>query len=262
MNDFIGESSLKYKSDAILERRRRILRETRDLIAETGYHAFNVRDLCARAEIAQKTLYNAFGSKENVVASAIQQYVIEFYERTPRQFSPESLDGVLEGILKMFHDNMRVRPYTQAIVAIFNSIGPDNLIRSAIRNFCTYYHQPFLNEIERLNCLAVGTSAEQLNHILVTTAFATSADWCQGEIPDSEFLDRGCEMQLMVISGSTRGKINIQARRWLEDLREGRASWVSFRKLAVTDSKPAKKAPERSVTSLQPHDVSRLVTAK
>ena len=91
-----------------------------------------------------------------------------------------------------------------------------------------------------MNCLAAGMSAERLSFVLATSTFAVTADWCQGEIPDHEFLDRACELMLIVVAGSTRGKINLQARRWLEDLREGRASWISLRKLA--ESRPAAHA--------------------
>jgi len=239
MNDFIGESSLKYKSETILERRRRILRETRNLIAETGYRSFNVRDLCARAGIAQKTLYNAFGSKEKVVASAIQQYIIEFNEKTNFRFDQSTLDGVLEGTLKIQSENMRVRAYTHAIVSIFNSLETDNVIRVAIRDFCETGNRPFVEEIRRQNGLAPGVSASRLSHQLVTTAFATTADWCLGEIADEEFLDCACETLLVTIAASTRGRVNLQARRWLEDLREGRASWVALRQMAEVDKTPA-----------------------
>jgi AcrR family transcriptional regulator len=236
MDDFIGGASLKYKSNTILERRRRILRETRNLIAETGYHAFNVRDLCARAGIAQKTLYNAFGSKENVVAAAVQQYIIEFEESATLQFPGGTLDGFLEGCVKIHSANMRVRSYTHAIVSIFNSLGPDNVIRRAIRDFSKTHNTGFIDELARLNCLAPGVTAERLSDMLTTSAFAITADWCQGEVPDDEFLDRACELMLTVVAGSTRGKISQQAKRWLEDLREGRASWVSLRKLAEVSS--------------------------
>ena len=54
-------------SPAMFDRRRRILCAVRDLIRERGLDGFNIRELCRRAEVAQRTVYNAFGSKENTI---------------------------------------------------------------------------------------------------------------------------------------------------------------------------------------------------
>jgi AcrR family transcriptional regulator len=268
MDDLISGASLKYKSDAILERRKRILRETRNLIAETGYHAFNIRDLCARAGIAQKTLYNAFGSKENVVAAAIHQYIAEFSVNTSLRVSIAPVDGFLEGSVKIHSANMQVRSYTHAIVSVFNSLGPDNYIRRSIREYSRLYNRPFIEEVKRLNCFSPGVSAERFDHMIVTAAFGVTADWCQGEIPDEEFLDRACETMLLVIVGSTRGKINLQAKRWLEDLREGGASWLYLRKLTEASAAPIDLGMDvvandrRQVSNLRAVGAARLVSAE
>lgn len=258
MNDLIGLSSLKYKSNAILERRRRILRETRNLIAETGYASFNIRDLCARADIAQKTLYNAFGGKDNVIASAVQEFIIEFNERTTFRFPGDTLDGVLEGTLRMQAENMRVAAYTRAIVAVFYASSGSEYVRRSIRETCNRWNTPFVTAIEEANGLAIGVSREWFSHMLISSSFSVTSDWCAGEIPDDEFLNRAAETLLIVVAGATRGKVNLQARRWLDDLRENRASWVSLRSLTGLDDaaaepatpaapEPARKAPAEKV---------------
>ena len=70
--------TLVYKSNNMVERRLRILREARRMIAETDSIDFSLEELCARAGVAKNTIYNAFGNKENVIASAIQQYIEDF----------------------------------------------------------------------------------------------------------------------------------------------------------------------------------------
>lgn len=247
MNDLIGLSSLKYKSDAIVERRRRILRETRNLIAETGYANFNIRDLCARAGIAQKTLYNAFGGKDNVISAAIQEFLIEFNERTAFRFPGDTLDGVLEGTLRVQAENMRVAAYTRAIVAVFYSSTGSDFVRRSIRETCNRWNTPFVKAVEDANGLAAGVSPEWFSQLIVSSSFSVTSDWCSGEIPDEAFLDRAAETLLIVVAGATRGKVNLQARRWLEDLRENRASWVSLRSLTAHPDKgsaaPGEVAP-------------------
>ena len=256
MNDLIGLSSLKYKSDAIVERRRRILRETRNLIAETGYSNFNIRDLCARAGIAQKTLYNAFGGKDNVIAAAIQEFIIEFNERTTFRFAGDTLDGVLEGTLRIQAENMRVAAYTRAIVAVFYGSSGSEFVRRSIRETCNRWNTTFIAAIEEANGLAVGVTPEWFSQMIVSSSFSVTSDWCAGEIPDDEFLDRAAETLLIVVAGATRGKVNLQARRWLEDLRENRASWVSLRSLTAQDApaEPARAEAEPVVRAKAPAD--------
>jgi TetR/AcrR family transcriptional regulator, cholesterol catabolism regulator len=211
-------------------------------------------------------LYNAFGSKENVIASAVREYLVEFNERTTYSFDEATIDGQLERIVKIQSENMRVAAYTKAIVAVFNSPIGDKFIRSAIRDLCEAGARAFVEAIEQSNGLAKGVTAAWLSQFLVTTTFAVTTDWCAEEISDDQFLDRAAETFLMVVASSTKGKTNTHARRWLEDLRENRASWVSLRKLAeVTPAQPlnaAAAAPARRARSRRGvEDAQALVSA-
>src|SRR5688500_15915675 len=109
MDEFTGGRALVYRSDNIVERRKRILREARKLIAETGLSGFSVRELAHRAGIAQKTLYNAFGSKENVIALAIRQYMDDFNARMTTRFDHGTLEERLEKLIKVHSRNVQIR---------------------------------------------------------------------------------------------------------------------------------------------------------
>ena len=60
------DKQLVYSSPSIHERRRRILREARRLLAESGLEKFSIRTLCKRADVAQRTLYNAFHNRDRI----------------------------------------------------------------------------------------------------------------------------------------------------------------------------------------------------
>src|SRR5438094_204527 len=72
-----------YSSPAIRARRRRILEETRRMIAEDGLLNFNMNELCKRAGVAKRTLYNAFQTREQLIAIAIAEYFQEYVDRIP-----------------------------------------------------------------------------------------------------------------------------------------------------------------------------------
>lgn len=231
IDDHIGLSGLTYKSDAILERRRRILRETRRLIAETGYSSFNIRELCARAEIAPKTLYNAFGNKDNVVASAIQEFISDTYKDVHFHFPASNIDGFLERQNRIHSRNQLLARYTKAIVSVYYASESANVIRTQIRTEGRRWHAAFTAAIEEEGCLLAGVTTDWISHLLLSNAFSVTKDWACGEIADEAFLDRIAETALMVIVGTTRGRVNQDARRWIEDIRGDRASWISLRSM-------------------------------
>ena len=236
MDEFSGGRSLIYKSDNIYERRRRILSEARKMIAEGGLAGFSVRELCNRAGIAQKTLYNAFGSKENVIALAIRQYMTDFNERAKLRFDTSTLDGRLERLIKVHSRNLQIRPYTTAIMAVYNSPTADSAIREAIRSVSEAGAQPFADAIDQSKALLPGVTAKSFVYFHTTTVYAVLTDWCLGDFPDDELVERVCECFLMTVVASTRGQPNSDARRWLQDLRGKRPSWLAMQRLAEVGS--------------------------
>lgn len=234
MEDFSGGRTLIYKSDNIFERRHRILREARKMIAEFGLSNFNVRELCARAEIAQKTLYNAFGSKENVIALAIRQYLADFSEHVEYRFEPTTLGGRLERLIKIHSRNIQIRPYTTAIMAVYNSPTAAPTIRDAIRNVSSPRGgaKVFADHLQVTGALAPDVTPESFTEMVATTTYAVLGDWCLGDLTDDQLVDKMSEMFLMVVVGMTVGSTRTDAEHWLQDLRGQRPSWRAMRQMA------------------------------
>jgi TetR/AcrR family transcriptional regulator, cholesterol catabolism regulator len=61
-------------TDALLPPRERILVAVVELAARGGYDAVQVRELAELANVSTKTIYNNFGSLENVLAEAMVQW--------------------------------------------------------------------------------------------------------------------------------------------------------------------------------------------
>lgn len=58
----------------------RILDVAIELAGRDGYDAVRMRDLAALADVALGTVYRRFGSKEDILAAALQRMVEQFYE--------------------------------------------------------------------------------------------------------------------------------------------------------------------------------------
>jgi AcrR family transcriptional regulator len=232
MDDFAGGRPLVYKSDLIFERRRRVLRETRKMIAERGVADFSVRELCARSEIAQKTLYNAFGNKENVIALAVREYLAEFNQRSHFRFDSSTLEGVLEMLIKIQSRNIQMRPYTMALMSVYYSTTADGTIRNILRSLGEDIYRDFLNHLSESGQLRPQITTKSIMYACLTQMNAILFDWCIGEIADEHLVDHVSEAVLVNVTTSTTSEISREADRWLQDLREQRPSWKALRKLA------------------------------
>ena len=63
------------------ERRRKILRSARSMIARTSDLGFSMRTLSAESELSAATLYNLFGSKDGIVLELLNDSLRDFEER-------------------------------------------------------------------------------------------------------------------------------------------------------------------------------------
>ena len=91
-----AQKASRYASDAMAERRARILETARDMLVEEG-GKFTMRDLAKRSGVALATLYNIFGSQDELVAQAVVQVFEERIEDlipTRRRLGPGSSSNV------------------------------------------------------------------------------------------------------------------------------------------------------------------------
>src|SRR5258708_5157752 len=117
------EKSQVYASPAIVERRRRILKETRKMIAEVGVQGFSVRELCVRSHVALRTLYNAFHSKDRLIAIAIREAYDDVERSIEYTTSAETLEGIINRLTFINTRNMGARNYTKAVASLY--FAPD-----------------------------------------------------------------------------------------------------------------------------------------
>jgi len=259
MDDFAGGKALVYKSDNIFERRRRVLREARRMISEAGLEGFSVRELCARAGIAQKTLYNAFGGKDNVIALAIRQYMADFIERTSYHHEGMTLEGRLERLVKVHSRNIQVGPYTRAIMSVYNSPA-DRTIRQVIRDMSEAGLRPYVESLAAAGALGPGVSPPALVALLSTVVYAILSDWCLGEVRDEDLVNLICEAFLVVICGHTVGEAEAEARRWLTLARARAPEWLALRR--ISEVAPAEIAAARRRAEPSPAGGRKRAAAK
>lgn len=223
-----SDGKVSYDSASMNARRKRILSQARAMIAEEGYQAFNVRALAKRAGVAQRTLYNAFGSKDYIIATAIQQYHADFHTKLRDKYSAETLIGRLERLIKVRKRELEIKNYTAAIMQVYNSEQSDSVIRHQFRDIMRRSLRPLVDTIVRMDFFASGVTPEQFTERVITCNYASLSDWCNGTVADDYMVRDAVETFLIVLVGMTSSAIQVEGNVWLADIRANGRLWQSL----------------------------------
>jgi AcrR family transcriptional regulator len=213
------EKPLLYSSPLILERRRRLLREARHMIAEGGIEKFSVRKLCQQAEVAQRTLYNAFHNKDRVIALAIREAYDEFNQHVRYRTDTNTLSGVLDRTISINRRNFRVRNYTKAVVAIYFGPNTPKDVWETLRDMSVSSTHAWLTVMEARGELRPWVNATHFATTMANVQYSVINDWCLGRLSDDEYLPRLVESMLLLLIGAVQGNVRDEAERFLVDIR-------------------------------------------
>lgn len=214
------EKQLVYSSPSIHERRRRILREARKMLAEGGLEKFSIRTLCKRADVAQRTLYNAFHNRDRIMALAIREAYEDVNRYMRYRTSAETVEGIVDRLISVNTRNLRARNYTQAVAAIFFAPAASHDIWFALREMVDINLRQWLDRLVREDLLEDWVRVEELANEIANIEYATINDWAQGRIPDDQYVRRLITGVLTHVVGALRGDDKATALRMLRQIRE------------------------------------------
>jgi AcrR family transcriptional regulator len=199
------DKPLLYSSEQILERRRRLLRETRQMLAEDGLDGFSVRKLCKRAEVAPRTFYNAFSSKDRLIALAIRDAYDEFQRFISFKTDPATVAGIVDRTLSTNRRNFKIRHYTQAVTSIyFASSTPEDICR-AIQDMAVAGWRDWLRMLKSRGEMKAWVNIDLFCNQLANLQYSIINDWCLGRTPDDDYLAAMLEGTLTHAMGAITG---------------------------------------------------------
>ena len=213
------DKPLLYSSPLILERRSRLLREARQMIAEDGLEGFSVRQLCRRAEVAQRTLYNAFHNKDRVIALAIREAYDDFNKNVRYRTDANTLPGVLDRTIAINRRNFKVRNYTKAVVSIYFGPGTPRDVWETLRDMSVNAIHEWLMVMHARNELRSWVDAYHFATTMANVQYSVINDWCLDRLNDEEYLPRLAESMLLLLVGAVQGKVRDEAEAFLIDIR-------------------------------------------
>jgi AcrR family transcriptional regulator len=218
--DFNPSRPAIYSSEVIQERRKRILRETRMLIAEDGIERFSIRRLCLRAEVAQRTLYNAFGNKDRMIALAIQEAFVRVYHDTRFNTPADTLDGMLNRLIHVQQRNFFARNYTKAVVSIYFSPNTHRDIWVALQEMSFLSLREWFARLIAEGEFQPWVVPDEAAADIANIEYSIINDWAHGHISDDDYIRRLVVSVLSYTLGATRGRAHKDAQSHLQNIHE------------------------------------------
>jgi AcrR family transcriptional regulator len=200
-----------YDSALMHERRQRILQETRRVIEENGIEGLSMRELCKRADVAQRTLYNAFGSKDRIVGLAIQDNYLEQVARMKFTTAPDTMEGVIERTARVCLHFGRQRNYLKAVMDLYYAPAVHKETVTMMRELSYGNVRPWLQQLAQREQISPNLSLEQIENDMTDLAFSVMRKWAIGDIGVARMADEAVRGFLVLTIGSTTGEAQARA---------------------------------------------------
>lgn len=200
-----------YDSALMHERRQRILKETRRVIEENGIENLSMRELCKRADVAQRTLYNAFGSKDRIVGLAIQDNYLEQVSRMKFTTAADTMDGVMDRLARVCMHFGRQRNYLKAVMDLYFSPTAHKDTINMMRELSYANVRPWLDQLELRKQLNTSLTREQIEGDMTDLAFSVMRKWTIGEIGVARMAEEAVRGFLVLTVGATTGEAQTRA---------------------------------------------------
>lgn len=213
------ERQLVYSSPRIHERRQRILKEARKLIAEKGLANFGVRELSKRADVAQRTLYNAFSSKERIAALAIQESFELLRQHVRYKTDGDTLEGMLDRIIAINRQNLGSPNFALAMSSIYFSPSTPADVWNILHHMAAAGITEMLGRFREMGELEDWVIIEDMAISYANMAYSTIHDWGLRRIGNEDYLRRMAEALLLLVVGCSRGDTQAKAEQYLQDIR-------------------------------------------
>lgn len=199
----------KSQAPGIVARRDRIVAETRKLIASSGIKNIRMRALAEQCNVATATLYNQFGSRDGIIAAALEADFRGRFE--PLSKKTEDLlpsEKIRQRIELTAIDVTQLKDYTRSVMFFYFHQDTIDSLRSMIHDFVAEDFREIVYQIRDLGDLASWVRADEFADDIVTELYSISMKWTQGYIPQADLqlrlMQSACASFIGISTGKTR----------------------------------------------------------
>jgi AcrR family transcriptional regulator len=203
------------------ERRERILQAARELIGEGGYQSLTMRELAARCRVSVPTLYNQFGSKNELLATAVQSHfsgLLASGDAPDADASePEAVGHEhLVAVIRLCSGEMaRLPNYHRALVGAFMELRDTDRTQAVLTADLSTQLARALGQMRERNELADWVDPSVLADQIMRACIASAVAWMAGALDDdglqAAMLHTACCMTLGAARGEARAELERHA---------------------------------------------------
>lgn len=188
------------------ERRERVLAEAWQLIAEREGDSFSIAELSERSGVSARTIYNAFGDRDGVVAKAVAaHYRTLFPEPVNEEIEPRRLEDALKMIDEVVNEIAKVPGWSRTGAMMYFSPRTSTAITESLRAMPLAILNAWLASDEADPDRLALLLREDLERSYANGQWGLTSDWAAGRI-DEAHLARAMKLALVVVvlaSGTT-----------------------------------------------------------
>ena len=245
--ELLALNNMINSSEAMFDRRRRVLREARKMISSGGLDGFNMRDLGKRADVSTRTIYNAFGSKETVIALSIHAYFEKFMAHIRFNDDAYNFEGALARQVTSTLRDVDIPHYMKAVTSLYFSptLHPD--IRTVLLDLASRPWVAWLGGLQALRQLEKHVDIADLIVDLANLQYGKLHEWCLGTLDDEAFLTKTLSGILLMLAGATSGKARSNVREAFVNIQ----SDTPFRERLLTEARARITEMEREAVENQ-----------
>lgn len=131
-------SRATYSSPRQRERQQRILAVVREQITTVGYEATKIRDIAAASGVSPKTLYNLYGSKDELLLAAVAEMLSEVRNLEPVAAAEPGIPRLLANTEALASQIVATPVYADTMARTLFQVGRDHrlvdvLLGSSVR---------------------------------------------------------------------------------------------------------------------------------
>lgn len=195
-----------YRSARQRERGERILEVTRTMLTEAGYHGVTMRDVCERAGVARKTLYDRFGSKDALVLAAVTE-VLDAVDVRARKLAAgdDGIGAVLAYQSAAFRQIVRAPKYAAAMGHALFQAAPEDALSHVLLRARIARNVAALTFARERGELAPGVDVATLAAHLTAQSWGVIMLWMKGLIALARIENEALRVHLMTLIAATIG---------------------------------------------------------
>ncbi len=196
-------------------RRERILNAAREMLIDGGPDAVSMRDLAVAADVSVPTLYNLFGSKNGILAAAMQELHFDAIDRIRDGGNKKGFDHIL-ALLQGLRREMKAIPvFARATFQLYVTWPEESEHRRFTNLEFAQGYALCLQEIAEAGELDSRMDVDELAAQLNRAVMYTAAEWAFGRMSLDAFVDQSGRAIAYVLCGITNGQTQKSIEKYL-----------------------------------------------